>query len=69
VSLVEALENADNGAEEEVPLISGLWDLWYGDTTVGELGYVYYGGLDNPSAFADGDQEEEHIREYADFSN
>jgi hypothetical protein len=24
VSLVEALENADNGAEEEVPLISGL---------------------------------------------
>jgi hypothetical protein len=70
VPLAEALENADDGAEEEVPLISGLRDLRYGDAAVGELGYVYYGGLDNPSAFADGDQEDqENMREYADFSD
>jgi hypothetical protein len=69
VSLAEALENADQGAEEEVPLISGLRDLRYGDAAVGELGYVYYGGLDNLSVVTEGDQEEEDLREYADFSD
>lgn len=70
VPLTEALGDTDQDVEEEVPLISGLRDLRYGDAAVGELGYVYYGGLDNPSVFTEGDQEEaEDLREYADFSD
>ena len=70
--LIKALENADCDMEVEVPLIPGLRDLRYGDTAVGELGFVYYGGLNNLFAITDTDEEEEvedDLREYADFSD
>jgi hypothetical protein len=70
VPLIKALETANQDTEADVLLISGLRDLRYGDAVVGDLGYVYYGGLDNPSVITDGDQEvEEDLREYADFSD
>ena len=69
VPLAEALENTDQDVEEEVPLIPGLQDLRYGDGAVGELGYVYYGGLDNPSVFTGEEGGLEDLREYADFSD
>ena len=71
---------ADCGAEECVPLLSGLWDLQFGDDAVGKLGYVYYGGLTNPSPLPterdeeEEEEEEEEVEyglkpEYADFSD
>ena len=66
---------ADLGAEECVPLLSGLRDLQFGDDAVGKLGYVYYGGLTNPSPLpTESDEEEEEVEyglkpKYADFSD
>ena len=74
--IAEALGMADLGAEEHVPLLSGLWDLQFGDDAVGKLGYVYYGGLTNPSPLPTerDEEEEEEVEyglkpEYADFSD
>ena len=77
-SLSEAFEVAEDGSEDRVPLLEGLRDLRYGDGGVGELGYIYYGGLHNPGGDMHGgdmpstDSEEEEVeqdlREYADFS-
>ena len=80
---MEALGITDLGAEEDVPLLSGLQDLQFGDDAVGKLGYVYYGGLTNPSPLPtesddDDDEEEEEEEEeveyglkpeYTDFSD
>ena len=66
---------ADLGAEERVPLLSGLQDLQFGNDAVGKLCYVYYGDLTNPSPLpTESDEEEEEVEyglksEYADFSD
>jgi len=61
--------------EEEVPLLPGLRDLRYGNDEIGDLGYLYYGGLSQPpvqppSTDSDDEEEIEHdLREYVDFSD
>lgn len=60
--------------EEEVPLLPGLRDLRHGDDGIGDLGYVYYGGLSQPPnlpSSTDSDEEEvtQDLREYVDFSD
>lgn len=59
--------------EEEVSLLPGLHDLRYGDDEIGDLGYVYYGGLSQPPALpssTDSDEEViQDLREYVDFSD
>ncbi|KAI9437413.1 hypothetical protein F5148DRAFT_1262673 [Russula earlei] len=74
--LAEALHLADEGANEEVQLLAGLCELWHGDNVVGEHGYVYCGGLENPPSLDDQGSDAgfnvENIvdlREYADFSD
>lgn len=75
--LAEALLSADEGADEEVPVLTGLHELRHGDNVVGE-----HGGLDNPPANdlddldgTHGSSDEEpaqagvDLREYADFSD
>jgi len=57
-----ALADDDGILDEEVPLLPGLRDLHYGDDALGELGYVYYGGLTNPPSLephTESDEEEE----------
>ena len=60
---------------KEVPLLSGLRDLRYGDDGIGDLGYTYYGGLSRPPALppsTDSCEEEEveyDLWEYVDFSD
>ncbi|KDR65144.1 hypothetical protein GALMADRAFT_1330174 [Galerina marginata CBS 339.88] len=59
--------------EEEVPLLPGLRDLRYGNDEIGDLGYVYYGGLNQPPALApstDSDEEDvpDDLRDYVDFT-
>jgi hypothetical protein len=75
-SLDEAVSAAAAFVEgEEVPLLSGLRDLRYGDDEIGDLGYTYYGGLSQPPALppsTDSCEEEEveyDLREYVDFSD
>jgi hypothetical protein len=46
--LAEALCMADEGADEEVPILTGLRELRHEGNIVGENGYVYYGGLEDP---------------------
>ena len=46
--LAKALHMADEGADEEVLIQTGLHELWHGDNIIGENGYVYYGGLEDP---------------------
>lgn len=80
--LGEALLSADEGADEEVPVLTGLRELRHGDNVVGEHGYLYYGGLDNPPVDDDDARESESdevhedpagsgvdLREFADFSD
>jgi hypothetical protein len=79
LQLAEALLSADEGANEEVPVLTGLRELRHGDNVVGEHGYLYYGGLENPpvndddGTHASGSGDEEpagvDLREYADFSD
>ncbi|KAF8232648.1 hypothetical protein L208DRAFT_1271005, partial [Tricholoma matsutake] len=69
--LAEALLMADEGVEVEVPVLTGLRELQHGDNVVGEHGYMYCGGLENPPPI---DEEEEgpgnvDLREFADFSD
>ena len=77
LQLAEALLSADEGADEEVPVLTGLHELRHGDNVVGE-----HGGLDNPPANdlddldgTHGSSDEEpaqagvDLREYADFSD
>ena len=66
------LAAAADVVEEEVPLLPGLRDLRYGNDGIGDLGYVYHGGLSQPPVQPppDSDEETEHdLREYADFSD
>ena len=70
--LAEALLGADEGADEEVPVLTGLRELRHGDNVVGEHRYLYYGGLENPPADDDESEEEPAVvdpREFADFSD
>lgn len=60
--------------EEEVPLLPGLRDLRYGNDGIGDLGYLYYGGLSQPPTLPPTDSGEEDevevdLREYVDFSD
>ena len=75
--LAEALCMADEGADEEVPILTGLRELRHGDNIVGENGYVYYGGLEDPPLSDNGGHNGEGVdvenvvdlQEYADFSD
>ena len=71
-----ALHMADEGANDEVPVLTGLRELCHGDNVVGKNGYLYYGGLENPPSLeAQGsdnkgaDVENVDLQEYADFSD
>jgi hypothetical protein len=76
-SLLDEAALSDDGGmlDEEVPLLPGLRDLRYGDDALGELGYVYYGGLTHPPSLephTESEEEEEvavDLREFADFSD
>lgn len=67
--LAVALSNtsADKDFVAEMPLIPGLQDLRHGGDVVGKHGYVYLGGLDKPPT--QGQDDEEDLREFADFSD
>ena len=67
--LAEALLSADEGADEVVPVLTGLHDLRHGDN--GEHEYIYYGGLENPPIDDESDEELAGVdlREFADFSD
>lgn len=74
--LAEALLSADEGADEVVPVLTGLRELRHGDNVVGEHGYLYYGGLENPPVDDDLDETDKESaaggvdpREFADFSD
>ena len=73
LQISESLKMADSGDEDHVPLLEGLKELRYGDGGVGDLGYIYYGGLNSPSrteAPVDSEEEvEEDLREFADFTD
>lgn len=75
-----AIQMADNGLEEQVALTENLRDLRYGDNGVGDLGYIYYGGLTDPlpassslrtpiSSEEECEEVEEDLREFADFTD
>ena len=64
--LLEAFLTADEGADDKVDILAGLWELRHGDNVVGEHGYIYYGGLENPPGT---DKEDVDLREYGDFSD
>ncbi|KAF5377194.1 hypothetical protein D9615_006459 [Tricholomella constricta] len=59
--LAAALLTANYGEENDVPLMAGLRELRHGDNVVGQHGYIYYGGLEDPGlppgADFDGDDE------------
>jgi len=78
--MAEALLRADEGGEEDMELLPGLRELWNGDNVIGQHGYLYYGGLENPPPMdhtsASGEDEDEEaglgnidLREYADSSD
>lgn len=47
-------------------VLAGLRELRHGDNVVGEHGYIYYGGLENPPGT---DEEDVNLREYGDFGD
>lgn len=63
---------------DNVPLMAGLQDLPHGDQDLGQLGYIYMGGLNEPPSYSpdskDGtlgeakEAEETDLREYVVFS-
>ena len=76
LQLAEALLSAEEGVDEQVPVLTGLHELRHGDNIVGEHGYLYYGGLENPPVDNDGsgdDTDEEpagvNLQEFANFSD
>lgn len=66
-ALVEVFLVANEGADEEVDVPAGLRELRHGGNVVGECGYIYYGGLENPPGINDEDDLDLH--EYVDFSD
>ena len=73
--LDEAVSAAACVEDVEIPLLSGLRDLRYGDDGIGDLGYTYYGGLSQPPGLPpsteSGEEEEVEcdLQEYVDFSD
>ncbi|KAF5377829.1 hypothetical protein D9615_006831 [Tricholomella constricta] len=63
--LAAALLTADQGEENDMPLMAGLRELRHGDNVVGPHGYIYHGGLEDPGpppgAGVDGDDEGSEI--------
>ena len=75
LQLAEALLSADEGADKDVPVLTGLCELQHGDNIVGEHGYIYYGGLENPPVDDDGSGDDSEgpagvdLREFNSFSD
>ena len=79
--LDEIFNTAELGAEDRVPILTGLRELRHGDNVVGGPGYAYYGGLESPPSVSfpsvggdgpDGKADKTpsvDLREYADFSD
>ena len=77
--IAEALLMANEGEEEDMELLPGMRELRNGDNVVGQHGYIYCGGLENPPPVDedvglgedDGQVQLEDVdlRDYADFSD
>lgn len=65
---------ANEGEEDEVPVLEGLRDLRNGGIVVGTNDHVYYGGLEIPPASEDenatrDNEDDSDPRDYATFSD
>lgn len=66
--LSEAVLMANEGEDNDMPIVPGLRELRYGDNVVGPHGYRYFGGLENPPPLNTISRRVD-LRDYADFSD